>query len=151
FVFGPPALTIQFFMGLIEPLTIYGIAGFGAWPIAWTLREWNWFYNLAAPGITLATIGIMPRIVGTGLVDRPRATLVTFFSVCGVLMAAKFINMSIVSVWQVNALGFLIVLGWWAVVAARTAPRRLEVSRQLFPARGMAITIMLVLAIALIS
>jgi hypothetical protein len=149
FVFGPQALTVQFVMGLIEPLTIYGVAGFGGWPIAWTLREWNWLYNLVAPGIAIATIGIMPRIVDTGLVDKPRATLVTFFSVCGVLMAAKFINMSIVAVWQVNALSFLVVLGWWAVVAARAAPRRLEVSRQLIPARGMAITIMLVLAVAL--
>jgi hypothetical protein len=149
FVFGPQALTVQFVSGLIEPLTIYGVAGFGAWPIAWTLREWNWLYNLVAPGVALATIGVMPRIVGTGLVDRPRATALTFFAACGLLMAAKFINMSIVAVWQVNALGFLIVLGWWAVEAARATPHRLVVSQQMFPARGMAITIMLVLAIAL--
>ncbi len=147
--FGPQALTVDFIMGLIEPLTIYGVAGFGGWPIAWTLREWNWFYNLIAPGVALATIGIMPRAVGTGLVDKPRATLLTFFAACGLLMAAKFINMSIVAVWQVNALGFLVVLGWWAVVVAKAAPRRLDVSQQMIPARGMAVTIMVVLAIAL--
>ena len=28
-VFGPRALTVQFVIGLIEPLTIYGVAGFG--------------------------------------------------------------------------------------------------------------------------
>ena len=67
--FGPSALTIPFVMGLIEPLTIYGVAGFGGWPIAWTLREWNWFYNLVAPGVALATIGVMPRIVRTELID----------------------------------------------------------------------------------
>src|SRR5262249_52100045 len=66
--FGPEALTIQFVTGLIEPLTLYGVAGLGAWPIAWTLREWNWFYNLATPGIALATIGVMPRILRSGLV-----------------------------------------------------------------------------------
>lgn len=151
FVFGAQALTVQFVMSLIEPLTIYGVAGFGAWPIGWTLRDWNWFYNLIAPGAALATIGIMPRIVGTGLVDKPRATVLTFFAACGLLMSAKFINMSIVAVWQVNALGFLVVLGWWAVVVAKAAPRRLVVSQQMFPARGMAVTIMLVLAIALAS
>ena len=148
-VFGPHALTVQFVVGLIEPLTIYGVAGFGGWSIAWTLREWNWLYNLVAPGVALATIGIMPRIVHSGLVDRSHATLVTFFSACGLLMAAKFINMSIVAVWQVNALGFLVVLGWWAVVAARAVPRRLNVAQRLIPARGVAITIMLVLVIAL--
>ena len=151
FVFGPQALTIQFVMGLIEPLTIYGVAGFGGWPIVWTLREWNWFYNLVAPGVALATIGIMPRIAGTGLVDKPRATLLTFFAACGLLMAAKFINMSIVAVWHMNALGFLVVLGWWAIVVARATPRTLELSQQMFPARGMAVAIMLVLAIALAS
>ena len=148
-VFGPGALTIQFVLGLIEPLTIYGVAGFGAWPIAWTLREWNWFYNLVAPGIALATIGVMPRIARSEQIDRPRAGLIVFFSACGLLMAAKFINMSIVAVWQMNALGFLVVLGWWATSIARRMPHRLEVSRQAVPIRAVAITFMIVFAIAL--
>ena len=77
-VFGPSALTIPFVTGLIEPLTIYGVAGLGGWPIAWTLREWNWLYNLVAPGVALATIGVMPRIARQWAVDRPRAGLIVF-------------------------------------------------------------------------
>jgi len=151
FVFGPHALTIQFVIGLIEPLTIYGVAGYGAWPIAWTLSEWNWFYNLVAPGIALATIGIIPRIVRGELIDRQRAALVVFFSACGLLMSAKFINMSIVAVWHMNALGFLVVLGWWAVAAISIIPRRLNMSGQIIPARGMTIAIMLFSAVGLAS
>lgn len=149
FVFGPQALTAQFVIGLLEPLTIYGVAGFGGWPIAWTLREWNWLYNLVTPGIALATIGVMPRILRSGLVDRPRAALVMFFSTCGLLMAAKFINMSIVGLWHVNALGFLVVFGWWAVALVGTVPKRLAVSKQAIPARALAITLMVVFAVAL--
>lgn len=148
-VFGPHALTVQFVIGLIEPLTVWGVAGYGAWSIAWTLREWNWLYNLVAPGIALATIGVMPRIVRSGLIDRRRAALVVFFSACGLLMAAKFINHSIVGVWHVNALGFLVVLGWWAVSVARVIPHWLEVRKKAIPARALAAMLMATFAIAL--
>jgi hypothetical protein len=148
-VFGPSALTIPFVTGLIEPLTIYGVAGLGGWPIAWTLREWNWLYNLVAPGVALATIGVMPRIAGSEQIDRPRAGLIVFFAACGLLMAAKFINMSIVAVWQMNALGFLVVLGWWATSIARLMPRQLDLARQAIPVRTIAVALMIVLAVAL--
>jgi hypothetical protein len=144
FVFGPQALTFQFVVGLIEPLTIYGVAGLGAWPIVWTMREWNWFYNLVAPGIALATIGVMPRILRAGLTDRPRAALVLFFAACGLLMSAKFINMSIVAVWHVNALGFLVVLGWWTTNVVRIVPERLAWSKQTIPARAFAIAFIVI-------
>lgn len=148
-IFGPRALTVPFVSGLIEPLTIYGIAGFGGYPIVWTLREWNWLYNLVAPGIVLATIGVMPRIARIEQIDRPRAALVVFFGACGLLMSAKFINQSIVAVWQMNALGFLVVLGWWAVSVARVIPHRLELRKEAIPARALATTLMVVFAIAL--
>ena len=148
-VFGPEALTAQFIIGLIEPLTLYGVAGLGAWPIAWTLREWNWFYNLVAPGIAFGTIGIMPRILRSGLVDRPRAALVVFFSTCGLLMAAKFMNMSVVAVWHVNALGFLVVLGWWAIALVRVIPERLVESKQTIPARAFIAALIIIFAVAL--
>src|SRR5262249_21950810 len=116
---------------------------------AWTLREWNWFYNLATPGIALATIGVMPRILRSGLVNRPRAALVVFFSTCGLLMMAKFINMSVVAVWHVNALGFLVVLGWWAAAAARAVPQRSLVSKQTVPVKALAVALMIIFAVAL--
>lgn len=147
--FGPGALTAQFIIGLIEPLTIYGVAGLGAWPIAWTFREWNWLYNLVAPGIAFTTIGIMPRILRSTLVDRPRAALVVFFSTCGLLMMAKFINMSVVAVWHVNALGLLVVLGWWAAALVKAVPQRSVVSKQTVPARALAAAAMIIFAFAL--
>ena len=149
FVFGPHALTGQFVFGLIEPLTIYGVAGFGGRPIAWTLREWNWLYNMVAPGIALATIGVMPRIARTEQIDRPRAVLIVFFAACGLLMAAKFINQSIVAVWQMNALGFLVVLGWWAVCVAKSHSTPARGLKEAIPARAIATTLMVVFAIAL--
>jgi hypothetical protein len=150
-VFGPHALTDQFVIGLIEPLTIYGVAGYGAYPIVWTLREWNWLYNLVAPGIALATIGIMPRFVRGGLIDRQRAALVVYFSACGLLMSAKFINMSVIAVWLVNALGFLVVLGWWATTVVRTVPKRLVGSKQTVPARAFVSALIVIFAVTLAS
>jgi hypothetical protein len=148
-VFGQGTLTWQFLSGLVEPLTIYGVAGFGAWPIAWTLREWNWLYNFVAPGVALATLGIIARTSRSGK-DRPRTALIAFFAASGLLMMAKFINMSIVAVWQVNALGFLVVLGWWAVSIARYLPRRVNVPPLVaVPVRGIVAAFMLVPAVAL--
>jgi|ERR1700674_80676 hypothetical protein len=112
-VFGPRAFRADFLFYLIEPLTIYGVAGFGAWPIEWTLRSWNWLYNLVAPGAALATLGLMGRVHGSTDDDAPRAAVLAFFAATGLLMSAKYVNMSIVGVWHMNALGFLVVLGWW--------------------------------------
>ena len=122
-VFGSGVLTWQFLSGLVEPLMLFGVAGLGAWPIAWTVGEWNWLYNFVAPGVALATVGIVARAGRDENTDRPRVALLAFFACCGLLMMAKFINMSIVAVWQMNALGFLVVLSWWAVAAARRLPR----------------------------
>jgi hypothetical protein len=149
-VFGQGVLTKHFISGLIEPLTIYGVAGFGAWPIAWTLREWGWLYNFVAPGIALATLGIIARSARVDQIDRPRAGLVVFFSACGLLMSAKFINMSIFAVWQMNALGFFVVLGWWASSIARNAPRRVQVRQfAAVPLRAAIVALMIVPAVAL--
>lgn len=150
FVFGSGILTWQFLSGLVEPMMLFGIAGLGAWPIAWTLGEWNWLYNFVAPGIALATVGILARTGRDENIERPRVALLAFFACCGSLMMAKFINMSIVAVWQMNALGFVVVLGWWAVVAARHLPRRLDVQRfGAIPVRAVISVFMLVPAVAL--
>ena len=148
-VFGWGALSGQFLSGAVAPLTIYGVAGFGGWPISWTLREWNWLYNFVAPGVALATLGIIAHTSRSGI-DLHRAALIVFFAASGLLMMAKFINMSIVAVWQVNALGFLVVLGWWGVSIARCLPRRLDLTPlATFPIRGAVVALMLIPAVAL--
>jgi hypothetical protein len=150
FVFGPGVLSREFLSGLVEPLMLFGVNGLGAWPIAWTLGEWNWLYNFVAPGVALATLGILARAGRSENTDRPRLALLAFFAGCGLLMMAKFINMSIVGVWQMNALGFLVVLGWWAVAVARHLPRRLDLRGfAAIPVRSVTSILMLVPAVAL--
>jgi len=122
-VFGPRALTVEFFREWLKPLTIYGVAGFGAVPIQWTLSEWNWLYNLVIPGIALATPAVVYREVYQRAIDPARAALLLFFAICGTLMMAKFINMSLVALWEVNSLGFLIVLGWWCTTFVQELPQ----------------------------
>ena len=149
-VFGSGVLTWQFLSGLVEPLMLFGIAGLGAWPIAWTVGEWNWLYNFVAPGVALATVGIVARAGRDENTDRPRVALLAFFACCGLLMMAKFINMSIVAVWQMNALGFLVVLSWWAVAAARRLPRRIDLPWfAAIPVRSVMSVVMLAPAVAL--
>lgn len=118
-LFGPALLSLGFFRALIEPLTIYGVAGFGAWPIDWTLGNWYWLYNLVAPGTALATLAVIARVGRSGTFDKPRSAVLAFFAVSGLLMSAKYVNMSIVGVWQMNALGFFVALGWWSVAFVR--------------------------------
>jgi hypothetical protein len=122
-VFGPRALTVEFFREWLKPLTIYGVAGFGAVPIQWTLSEWNWLYNLVIPGIALATPAVVYREVYQRVIDPARAALLLFFAICGTLMMAKFINMSLVALWEVNSLGFLIVFGWWCSTFVQELPQ----------------------------
>ena len=151
-VFGSGVLTWQFLSGLAQPLMLFGVAGLGAWPIAWTLTEWNWLYNFVAPGIALTTVGILARAGRSENAERPRLALLAFFACCGLLMMAKFINMSIVAVWQMNALGFVVVLGWWAVAAARHLPRRLDVQRLgAIPVRSVMSIVMLAPAVWLVT
>ena len=142
--FGPEALTVQFVIGLIEPLTIYGVAGFGGLA-----------HCVDAAGMELALQYGCARNCprdhrrhAANCAQRagrsPARGIVLFFAACGLLMAAKFINQSIIAVWQMNALGFLVVLGWWAVALARTVPHRLEVSKETIPARAITAALMVV-------
>lgn len=115
--FGHQVLTFKFFQAIVIPLYIFGKIGFGGWPISWHMTDYNWFYNAIAPSIALATLALIPQLTKNANTDlRQRLSVLAFFSVAGLLMMAKFINMSIIAVWQVNALGMLIPIGWWITV-----------------------------------
>ena len=111
--FGPGVLQIQYLFLLLEPLMLYS-AGLGAWPIEW-IGGYHWLYNIIAPGLALASIGWVAATVRQST-SLPRADLaaLAMIAVVGLLLTAKFINMSIVALWQVNALGLAIVMAWWA-------------------------------------
>ena len=148
-IFGRGALTLQFLEGWIEPLTIYGVAGLGAWPILWTLKYWNWLYNFVAPGMALATVAVAIRAGRDDRLDRPRTAVLVYFAVSALLMMAKFINMSLVAVWQMNALGMLVAVGWWAVVVARALPPITRFRAVPIPIRSIVASAMLTLPVAL--
>ncbi len=112
-IFGVSAFQVKFFQYLLEPLYIYGKTGFGGWLIAWNVHNFNWFYNLISPTVTIATLVLVRRSVSAHDQDKPRLAVLAFFAVCGLLMLVKYINMSIVAVWHMNALGVLVVIGWW--------------------------------------
>ena len=88
---------------MIEPLLIYAKMGYGNYLIYWTMVDYNWFYNIVSPGIALATIALVARSAKAENADRPRLALLTFFSICGLLMMFKFVNRSIVGVWQMGS------------------------------------------------
>jgi hypothetical protein len=62
-------------------------------------------------------------------------------------MMAKFINMSLVALWQVNALGFLIVLGWWGTIFVKWVPQHYRFGP--LPLRGLASAALLLSGLAL--
>lgn len=118
-VFGHRVLQFDFLYSLVEALLIYGQIGFGGFPISWTLNDLNWFYNLVAPGIVLATLALIARTGWNTEGDRPRLTVLAFFAIAGLFMQAKYVNRSLVGVWQMSTLGLLVPFGWWAMMLAR--------------------------------
>jgi hypothetical protein len=112
--FGPGVLQIQYLMFLLEPLVLY-TGGLTAWPIEW-VGGYHWLYNIVSPGIALATIGWAAVSARQSPLPCPRHHLaaLTMMALVGLFLTAKFINMSIVALWQVNAVGLIIVMAWWA-------------------------------------
>jgi hypothetical protein len=112
--FGSGALDYRYLWFLIEPMILYA-GGLGAWPIEW-IGGLHWLYNIVAPGVALASIGWVavttrePALAG----ERTHLAALAMISLIGLFMSAKFVNMSIVALWQVNSLGFLIISAWWA-------------------------------------
>jgi hypothetical protein len=117
--FGPAALHIEMFGRLFDAVLLYGTSGFGGWGSNWTLTEWNWLYHLVAPGASIATIAVIARACGIDFPDKRRAAVLGFLAASGLMMLAKYTNMSLAGVWQVSSIGPLSVLGWWCVVLVR--------------------------------
>ena len=118
-VLGPGAMQPEFFHRLFDGVLIFGASGFGAWPMIWTLSEWNWFYHIVAPTISLATIAVIARACGNVAVDRRRTAVLAFLATSGLMLLLKYANESITAVWQMSAVGPLSVLGWWCVALLR--------------------------------
>lgn len=116
-VFGPRAFQLDFIRHMLEPILLFGKYGFGGWPLSWSLRELNWFYNLVSPGIVVASLAIIVRSRNSGI-NPSRLAALAFFAIAGLFMMAKFLNMSIMGLWEMNALGFLVILVWWGKTLA---------------------------------
>jgi hypothetical protein len=112
--FGEAVISRQFIDGLTLPFLIYG-GGFGGVPIDWQYG-WHIFYNIVTPGIVIVTVVLCARkLWRDDLPPQVRAhfAAVMMFCFIALLMSAKYINMSLIALWHVNAIGFLVVLAWW--------------------------------------
>lgn len=113
-VYGAGILQPLFFYHLVEPLIMYGVVGFGGRFIPWLYGDWFLYYNIAAPGLALATLAYVLAQRKDLIRHDARVAALTFLAVVALLMSVKYVNMAALGVWHVNSLGFLIVSGWWA-------------------------------------
>lgn len=152
-VYGNGILSLNFVAGIIKPLLIYGQIGFGGWLINWSLHDLNWFYNLVVPGMTLATLAIVSRIKTSHENELQRLSMLVFMATAGLLMMAKFINMSIIAVWQMNALGLFVAMGWWldVFINHRESVRIELFSRTMMLQTNKALTMLVVLSAAYLA
>jgi hypothetical protein len=111
--FGPRVFSMEFLKKVLEPLWMYS-GGYGSVPVDWAYG-WHVFYNVIAPGIALATIGwgviLLKRTHSAE--DRSKTAALVMTASLGIMMTAKYWNMSLVALWHVNALPFLVIMGWW--------------------------------------
>src|SRR5215218_545390 len=84
--FGPGVFDIRFLGYLAEPMLLYG-SGFGAARIDWR-DGWHWLYNIAAPGLTLATVGWAAVVSHRPdpLFPRERLAALIFVSLAGLFL-----------------------------------------------------------------
>jgi hypothetical protein len=118
-VFGSAVFQIEFMRRLFEGIILYGTSGFGGWPANWTLGEWNWLYHFVAPGASLATMAVIARTANLQSFDKRRMAVLGFLATSGLMLLAKYGNMSLAAVWQMSSIGPLSVLGWWCVALIR--------------------------------
>lgn len=112
--FGPGVLSVDYLRYWLEPLMIYG-GGLASVPLQWPMGM-GWLYNVASPGLALATIGwCIFRL------RRPMDSLspdllagLMFIALFGLLMTAKYVNQSHVALWLVNSWALWAVAAWWA-------------------------------------
>ena len=120
--FGSGVLQAKYLWLLLEPLMLY-TGGVGAWPIEW-MGGYHLLYNIVSPGIALATIGwaLVSARQSPPTLPRPQLAALAMTALVGLFLTAKFINMSIVALWQVNAIGLLIVMAWWVRMLLEQLP-----------------------------
>jgi hypothetical protein len=115
-VFGSAAFQIEFYRHLFDAFILFGTSGLGGWPSNWTMSEWNWLYHFVAPGASMATIAIIARTSNLHPFDKRRMAVLGFLATSGLMLLAKYTNMSLAGVWQMSAIGPFSVLGWWCIV-----------------------------------
>ncbi|MBA4189949.1 MAG: hypothetical protein C0467_18345 [Planctomycetaceae bacterium] len=110
-LFGPRVFSVEFCQRLLEPLLLYG-TGFGNQLFNWQ-SSWGCWYNLAGPGIAVASVGAW---LGYRRGESPpRAMLyAAVASLLGLAMLVKWVNRSIDVVWALNGGLVIAVAGCWA-------------------------------------
>jgi hypothetical protein len=109
FFYGPGVFSIDFIAGLVEPLLLYG-GGLGACLMTWEFGL-PVFANLIAPNVAAAT-AIWCFTRNEPVNGKHRAAL-CFLAITGILMTAKYVNMSLLAVWIANSVALLIVIVYW--------------------------------------
>jgi hypothetical protein len=134
FFFGPRVLSLLFIERLFEPLLLYA-TGFGNQVFNWS-PGWGYWYNLAGPGIAIASVGAMMSYARRdGL--PPRAMLYgAAASLLGLAMLFKWVNRSIDILWGLNGGLVVAVAGWWMWLAWLALSARLASDTR--PALGFA-------------
>jgi hypothetical protein len=135
--FGFGVLQLEFFRRLFDGIILYGDLGLSGARANWSLYDWNWLYNVVAPGAMLATVAVIAR-PGALTPDTRRAAVLAFFAISGLMLLAKYANQSLAAVWQVSSVGPFAVLGWWCVALVRRLGSRRELpssARPLWRAR----------------
>jgi hypothetical protein len=118
-VYGSPVLHVEFLRRLFEGVVLYSASGFGGWPANWTLWEWNWLYHFVGPGALLATIAVIARTSNLNSFDQRRMAVLGFLAISGLMLLAKYGNMSLGAVWQMSSIGPFSILGWWCIALIR--------------------------------
>ena len=104
--------------------------------MAWR-AGWGWWYNLAGPGLAVASVGVL---IGYGRrVVPPRGVVyAAAAALLGLAMLTKWVNRSIDILSALNGQLVLAAVGWWAWVVWRSlaaklgsAPRRLALGAAL--------------------
>lgn len=110
---GGEIINKNFWIGLAEPLILFGSINFGAASLRWSnvwlenFGEYHIIYNIIFPGICIAVCGQAIR----GINDQERRGIaVVYFAATGLLFLTKYVNMSIIGLWLVNSIGLVIVI-----------------------------------------
>lgn len=114
-IYGKEIFTLENIKLYIQPIILFGKVGFGGIPIHWSYYDLNWLYNLVIPGIVLTTISLLIINVPELKLSNNRRAGLLFFAFVGLMMMFKFVNMSWISLYHINSLGFLIVSTWLIV------------------------------------